>query len=454
VQARLADARLLTLTGVGGCGKTRLALEVARASLDQYPGGVWLAELAPLADPALVQQSVAAVVGVRDAAGQSTVSAIAARLRGRRVLLVLDNCEHLLDACAQLVDALLRACPDVQVLGTSREALGLTGEVAWRVPSLPVPDPQHLPPLPELQNNPAVQLFVERAASSQPHFVLTERNAHAVAQICQRLDGIPLALELGAARLEALTAEQLAARLDERFRLLTGGSRAALPRQQTLRATMDWSYDRGHDLATLLQPPAGTPDWGGAAWEKLDESPRDLAGWVDAATDAGFSGVVLVGHSLGAVKVTHYLAERQDPRVVGLALVAPPLQPAWDTRAYPAAVAEAERLVSSGHPQALFEGPWGAVSAQTYLSLDQVGFDQFGRTTDEPSLARIDRPIFAMIGAEDIQVCTVGDLDVIRRNAKAAPRLETHVIDGADHFFTGHVPDAADLLAKWVATLS
>jgi dienelactone hydrolase len=211
---------------------------------------------------------------------------------------------------------------------------------------------------------------------------------------------------------------------------------------------------RGHDLATLLQPRAGTPYWGGAAWEKLDESPRDLAGWVDAAIVAGFSGVVLVGHSLGAVKVTHYLAERQDPRVVGLALAAPPLQPAWDTRAYPAAVAEAERLVSSGHPQALFEGPWGAVSAQTYLSLDQVGFDQFGRMTDEPSLARIDRPIFAMIGAEDIQVCTVGDLDVIRRNAKAAPRVETHVIDGSDHFFTGHAPDAANLLAKWVATLS
>jgi predicted ATPase/DNA-binding CsgD family transcriptional regulator/transcriptional regulator with XRE-family HTH domain len=243
VQARLADARLLTLTGVGGCGKTRLALEVARTSLHQYRDGIWLVELAPLADPALVQQRVSAVVGAREMAGQSIVSALAARLRSRRVLLVLDNCEHLLDACAQLVDALVRACPDVKVLATSREALGLTGEVAWRVPSLPVPDSQHLPPLPELQQNPAVRLFFDRATAAQSHFVLTEHNAPAVVQICQRLDGIPLALELGAARMDGLTAEQLAVRLDERFRLLTGGSRAALPRQQTLRATVDWSYD-------------------------------------------------------------------------------------------------------------------------------------------------------------------------------------------------------------------
>jgi hypothetical protein len=125
-----------------------------------------------------------------------------------------------------------------------------------------------------------------------------------------------------------------------------------------------------------------------------------------------------------------------------------------NTRAYPSALAEAERLVSSGHPEALFEGPWGAVSAQTYLSLDRVGFDQFGRTTSEPSLARISRPIFTVIGAEDLQVCTVSDLDVIRRNATAAPRVETHVIDGCDHFFTGHIADVANLMAKWVATLS
>jgi non-specific serine/threonine protein kinase len=243
VQARLADSRLLTLTGVGGCGKTRLALAAARSVLDRYPDGVWLVELGPLADPALVAHSVATVVGVRETAGQSTANALAARLRDRRLLLLLDNCEHLLDICARLVDALLRACPDLHVLATSREALGITGEIAWRVPSLAVPDLEHLPPLRELHHNPAVRLFAERALAVQPSFAITERNAAAVAQVCARLDGIPLALELAAARVAALTAEQLAARLDQRFRLLTGGSRAALPRQQTLRATLDWSHD-------------------------------------------------------------------------------------------------------------------------------------------------------------------------------------------------------------------
>jgi pimeloyl-ACP methyl ester carboxylesterase len=209
---------------------------------------------------------------------------------------------------------------------------------------------------------------------------------------------------------------------------------------------------RGHDLATLLQPSTGTPFWGGAAWENLEESPYDLAGWVDAAA-TGFSGIVLIGHSLGAVKVTYFLAERRDPRVVGLGLAAPPLRPAWDTRAHPAAVAEAERLGRNGHSKALFDGPWGPVSAQTYLSLDRIGFDQFGRSAKEPNIARIDRPICAIVGGQDVAVCTAADLDVIRRNAKAAPRVETHVIDGADHFFTGHAADLANLLVNWVATL-
>lgn len=175
VQTRLGEARLLTLTGVGGCGKTRLALEVGRAVLDHYHDGVWLVELGPLADPSLVPHSVAAVVGGSEIAGQSTTGALIARLRARRLLLVLDNCEHLLDACARLVDTLLRACPNVHVLITSREALGITGEITWRVPSLPVPDLQRLPALPWLGRNPAIQLFTERAVASQSHFVLTER---------------------------------------------------------------------------------------------------------------------------------------------------------------------------------------------------------------------------------------------------------------------------------------
>jgi predicted ATPase/DNA-binding NarL/FixJ family response regulator len=243
VQARLTTERLVTLTGVGGCGKTRLALEVAWAVLDRYPDGVWLVELAALADAALVPQTVAAVFGMRETPAEPIVTTLATTLRGRNLLVVVDNCEHLLDACARLADALLRACPELRVLATSREALGITGEMAWRVPSLRVPDPSALPPFAELEQNPAVRLFVERAAAVQPRFELTEHNAPTVVQVCQRLDGIPLALELAAVRIETLTVDQLAARLDQRFRLLTGGSRTALPRQHTLRATLDWSFD-------------------------------------------------------------------------------------------------------------------------------------------------------------------------------------------------------------------
>jgi predicted ATPase/DNA-binding XRE family transcriptional regulator len=242
VVARIESARLLTLTGVGGCGKTRLAIEVGRASVTKYPDGVWLVELGPLSDPALVAQQVGAVLEVRESPEQPLTTALIRALAGRRVLLVLDNCEHLLQPCALLCDALLRGCPELHVLATSREPIGIDGEVAWRVSSLAVPRTVDAASLGELAHNPAVQLFVERASSAQPRFTLSARNARAVAQICLRLDGIPLALELAAARIRALTAEQLALRLDQRFRLLTGGSRAALPRQQTLQATLDWSY--------------------------------------------------------------------------------------------------------------------------------------------------------------------------------------------------------------------
>lgn len=243
VMAQLEAARLLTLTGVGGCGKTRLALEVAHAIVPKYPDGVWLIELGPVSDPALVAQQVGAVLTVRESPDQPLTTALIRALAGRRVLLVLDNCEHLLQACAVLLDTLLRGCPELHVLATSREPVGIDGEVAWRVPSLAVPDPERAASIADLAGNPSVQLFVERAMTAQPRFALTARNAPAVAQICQRLDGIPLALELAAARIEALTAEQLALRLDQRFRLLTGGSRASLPRQQTLQAALDWSYD-------------------------------------------------------------------------------------------------------------------------------------------------------------------------------------------------------------------
>jgi predicted ATPase/DNA-binding CsgD family transcriptional regulator len=238
-----AEAGLLTLTGAGGCGKTCLALNVARGVLDMYPDGVWLVELAPLSDPALVDNAVAAVLGVREGAGQSLRDGLLTFLRPRALLLVLDNCEHLVEACARLSDALLGACPELRILATSREPLRMQGEVAWRVPSLTGPDPQRLPPLNELAGFSAVRLFVERAQAVRPGFVLAPENADAVVRVCARLEGMPLALELAAARMRVLAVGQIASRLDESFGLLVGGSRTAPSRQQTLEATLDWSYD-------------------------------------------------------------------------------------------------------------------------------------------------------------------------------------------------------------------
>ena len=243
VRRLLDTTRLLTLTGPGGTGKTRLALQVAAAPLERFPQGVWLAELAPLIDPAGVPAAVAAAVGVHEEAGQPLLATLVAALRTRALLLVLDNCEHLLDAGAGLVEALLRGCPQVRMIATSREVLGIAGETVWRVPSLALPAAGTLPPPDVLAQVEAVRLFVERAKAVQPHFALTAQNAPVVVQICRRLDGIPLALELAAARLGGLSIDELAARLDHRFRLLTGGSRTALPRQQTLQAAVDWSYD-------------------------------------------------------------------------------------------------------------------------------------------------------------------------------------------------------------------
>jgi predicted ATPase/class 3 adenylate cyclase len=254
VKQFLATTRLLTLTGSGGCGKTRLALQVAADLLEEYPDGVWLVELAPLADPALVPQTMAAALGVREEPGRPLTKTLADHLRSRALLLILDNCEHLLSASAQLADTLLRSCPNLRVLASSREGLGVAGEQTYRVPSLSVPEPQDLPSPERLQEFEAVQLFAARATLSQSAFVVTEGNASAVVQVCRRLDGIPLAIELAAARVKALPVEQVATRLDDMFRLLTGGSRTALPRQQTLRALIDWSYNLLSDGERLLLP--------------------------------------------------------------------------------------------------------------------------------------------------------------------------------------------------------
>lgn len=239
----LRQHRLVTLTGSGGVGKTRLSIQVGREMLAETPDGVWYVELAPLSDQDLVPQIVAAAFGLREDPKRPLVDVLNQFLGNRVLLLVLDNCEHLLEACARLAEALLKNAPQLKIFVSSREALGIAGEYAYRVPSLTIPDPRQLSKLIDLQDCEAVRLFTERSRAVLPSFEVDESNAPAIARICQRLDGIPLALELAAARLNLLSPEQLAGRLDSAFRLLTGGSRTALPRQQTLRATIDWSYE-------------------------------------------------------------------------------------------------------------------------------------------------------------------------------------------------------------------
>jgi predicted ATPase/DNA-binding CsgD family transcriptional regulator len=237
-----ADGRLVTLTGVGGCGKTRLAVGVAASLVGSFKDGVWLVELAALADPQFVPQAVASVLGARERSGRSLLDALVAFLARRQVLLVLDNCEHLVKACAELADTLLHGCPGVRLLATSREPLHIAGERAWRVPSLAIPDPRSIVPPEELTRFSAVQLFVERAQAVQSNFGVTPRSAPVLLAICARLEGLPLAIELAAAWVRALGVEQILERLDDTVSLLVGGSRTAPSRQQTMRATLDWSH--------------------------------------------------------------------------------------------------------------------------------------------------------------------------------------------------------------------
>jgi predicted ATPase/class 3 adenylate cyclase len=247
LRALVDDSRLLTLAGAGGSGKTRLALQVAAEAVDRWENGVWFVDLAPLADPDLVAKGVAIAVGVREEPGRPLIDALIDGLHGRRLLVLLDNCEHLIDACAKLVDALLRSCPGVQVMATSREPLGLTGEHVYRVPSLSLPPTggESVDRTAALGFE-AVQLFLDRASSHNPAFVFDDDNVTLVLSVCDHLDGIPLAIELAAARLRSLSIGDIDGRLGTRFRLLTGGSRTALPRQQTLRALIDWSYELLH----------------------------------------------------------------------------------------------------------------------------------------------------------------------------------------------------------------
>ena len=237
----LATTRLLLLRGVGGIGKTRLALQLAAETMDDYPEGVWFVDLAPITDPQLVAKAIAKVLGLREVGSESLTQTLCSHLGKMHALLIMDNCEHLADACATLIDAMLHGSPTLRVLATSREVLHVSGEQAYHLASLSLPDANR--DLESLSRSEAARLFVERARLQQRDFALTAQRVPAIAELCVRLDGIPLALELAAARVALLPVEKIVERLNDRFRLLTGGSRSALPRQQTLRALIGWSFD-------------------------------------------------------------------------------------------------------------------------------------------------------------------------------------------------------------------
>jgi non-specific serine/threonine protein kinase len=239
---RVLETSLLTLTGTGGCGKTRLALQVGLELVEAFFGGVWLVDLAPVSDASLVVQTVATVLGVQDRAHEPIADTLLAILEHKQILLVLDNCEHQIDTVANLAQRLLRACSGVRLLATSREPLGIQGEITWRVPSLALPNRLESPDLEQVAASPAVQLFIARTQAVDRQFDLTRENARAVAEVCARVDGLPLAIELAAATLRVLGVEELRNRLDDRFALLPSADRTAPDRHRTLQATLDWSH--------------------------------------------------------------------------------------------------------------------------------------------------------------------------------------------------------------------
>ncbi|HSJ85850.1 MAG TPA: adenylate/guanylate cyclase domain-containing protein, partial [Anaerolineales bacterium] len=252
VRQELETHRLVTLTGSGGTGKTRLSLQVAAEMLDGFPHGVWFVELAPLSDPELIPQTLLSTIGLSEQPGTPQIEILKEYMHEKKSMIVLDNCEHLIEASARVANDLLNAAPNLRILASSREALGVKGELSYPVPSLSLPDVKHLPVGEQFSQYEAVRLFIDRALLVAPYFEVDKNNAPFIAEICYRLDGIPLAIELAAARVKVMSVEQVSKRLDDRFRLLTGGARTSLPRQQTLRALIDWSYDLLSDNERLL----------------------------------------------------------------------------------------------------------------------------------------------------------------------------------------------------------
>jgi len=248
----LSDSRLVTLTGPGGVGKTRLAIQTAHDLSKKYKDGVFWVSLVSLSDDNLIPQEIAQTINVRENPQEKLIETLKTHLKSKELLLVLDNCEHLIRACAQYAEQLLGASPKLRILATSIEALGLFNETIWQVPSLPLPEIQQEFSVKKLREFASIELFYERASNAKPGFALEEGNATSVAQICHQLDGIPLAIELAAARIKLMSLDEIAARLDDRFSLLTAGSRTAIPRHQTLRATIDWSYDLLTDPEQVL----------------------------------------------------------------------------------------------------------------------------------------------------------------------------------------------------------
>jgi len=289
--AALRQARLLTIAGASGLGKTRLAVELARQALPDHPDGVWFVSLAGVTDPAQVPREVATALGLRESYGGSAAEALPAHVGMRQLLLVLDNCEHLLDACARLIESLLRDCPAMKVLATGHEPLRVPGERVWRISPLGLPSADNgWASYEAVADAEAIRLFRARAGLVQPQFALTPANADAVAGICRRLDGIPLAIELAAARTEMMSVDDILARLEDRFRLLTGGSRTALPRHQTLRAALDWGHQLLNDDERRL-------------FRRLSvfSGPFELAAAEAVAADGDLPAETVLGHLSGLV---------------------------------------------------------------------------------------------------------------------------------------------------------